>query len=95
VHFDTEFIWPSLDQKIRSKEGTCYGLRKQLAIHANGDVVPCCLDKESVLKIGNIHENPLNSLLQSKRAVQIKQGFERNQLVEDLCQKCQYADRFK
>lgn len=95
IHFDTEFIWPSLNQKIRSLEGTCYGLRKQLAIHANGDVVPCCLDKESVLKIGNIHDNNVNTILKSDRAVQIKKGFENHQLVEDLCQKCQYADRFK
>ena len=95
IHFDTEFVWPSLDQNIRSQTGTCYGLRKQLAIHANGDVVPCCLDKESVLKIGNVHENSLDSILLTKRAQQIKYGFEKNLLVEELCQKCQYADRFK
>jgi radical SAM protein with 4Fe4S-binding SPASM domain len=95
VHFDTEFIWPSLDQPKRSEAGTCYGLRKQLAIHANGDVVPCCLDKESVLKIGNIHVNELNSILKDNRAIRIKNGFENNRLVEELCQKCQYADRFK
>ena len=95
VHFDTEFIWPSLEQPLRSKEGSCYGLRKQLAIHANGDVVPCCLDKETVLKIGNAHVNTLKEILKSDRAVAIKKGFEQNKLIEDLCQKCQYADRFR
>jgi len=95
IHFDTEFIWPSLNQPIRSEAGTCYGLRKQLAVHANGDVVPCCLDKESVLKLGNIHEGSIESILKSKRSTEIKKGFENHQLVEDLCRKCQYADRFK
>ncbi|MEQ1721684.1 MAG: SPASM domain-containing protein, partial [Pseudobdellovibrio sp.] len=95
IHFDTEFIWPDLKQEIRSSKGTCYGLRKQLAVHANGDVVPCCLDKESVLKLGNLHENSIADIMNSPRAKKIRTGFERGELVEDLCQKCQYADRFK
>lgn len=95
LHFDTEFIWPDLRQPLRPKEGSCYGLRKQLAIHANGDVVPCCLDKESVLKLGNAHLSSLSDIMMSERALKIKTGFERQELVEDLCQRCQYADRFR
>ena len=95
LHFDTEFIWPDLHQALRSSEGTCYGLRQQLAIHANGDVVPCCLDKESILKLGNVHKSSLTNIMACERATQIKSGFERYELVEELCQKCQYADRFR
>lgn len=95
IHFDTEFIWPNLNQEWRSQEGSCYGLRKQLAVHANGDVVPCCLDKEAVLKLGNVKETPLQTILQTEKALKIKNGFNQNQLIEELCQKCQYADRFK
>ena len=96
VHFDTEFIWPDLKLPNRGSKGSCYGLRKQLAIHANGDVVPCCLDKESVLKLGNIHSGTdLTEILKSEKATKIRQGFEKGQLVEELCQKCQYVDRFR
>ena len=95
LHFDTEFIWPDLKQKLRSSKGTCHGLRKQLAIHANGDVVPCCLDKETVLKLGNLNEANLVDIIKTARATKIKSGFERGELVEDLCQKCQFADRFR
>ena len=95
VHFDTEFIWPDLSQQLRSSEGSCYGLRKQLAIHANGDVVPCCLDKERVLLLGNAHNSSIADIMKSERAVKIKTGFERGELVEELCRKCQYADRFR
>lgn len=95
VHFDTEFIWPDLKQTHRSSRGTCYGLKKQLAIHANGDVVPCCLDKEGILKLGNAHESKLTDIIKSDRAVKIKSGFDRGELIEELCQKCQYADRFR
>lgn len=95
VHFDTEFIWPGLKQPERSSIGTCYGLRKQLAVHANGDVVPCCLDKESVLRLGNLHEFDLAQILKGARAQKIRTGFERGELVEELCRKCQYAERFR
>ena len=96
VHFDTEFVWPDLGQEPRGSKGSCYGLRKQLAIHANGDVVPCCLDKESVLTLGNLNQSgDLNKILKSEKSLKIKKGFESGQLVEELCQKCQYADRFR
>jgi radical SAM protein with 4Fe4S-binding SPASM domain len=95
LHFDTEFVWPDLKLPVRGSEGSCYGLRKQLAVHANGDVVPCCLDKESVLKLGNINQNTLAEIMQTPKALKIKQGFERGELTEELCQKCQYADRFR
>ena len=97
LHFDTEFIWPSLNLNDEGGRGTCYGLRKQAAVHANGDVVPCCLDKESVLKLGNLLESntDLKSILNSNRAMKIRTGFERGELVEELCRKCRYVDRFK
>ena len=78
-----------------STKGTCYGLRKQLAIHANGDVVPCCLDKEAVLKLGTLNsETRLIDILKTEKAQKIKSGFERGELIEELCQKCQYVERF-
>ncbi|MFN3454328.1 MAG: radical SAM/SPASM domain-containing protein [Pseudobdellovibrio sp.] len=95
VHFDTEFEWPTLNRDILSTKGTCYGLRKQLAIHTNGDVVPCCLDKEAVLKLGSLNDQDLTQVIKSSRAKNIKAGFERGELLEELCQKCQYVERFR
>lgn len=95
LHFDTEFEWPTLKREVLSTKGTCYGLRKQLAIHANGDVVPCCLDKEAVLKLGSVaNGDSLRDIMKSDRAMKIKSGFERGELLEELCQKCQYVERF-
>lgn len=97
LHFDTEFEWPTLNREVLSETGTCYGLRKQLAIHANGDVVPCCLDKEAVLKLGSMKDigASLSSVMKSDRAVKIRSGFERGELVEEMCRKCQYVERFR
>jgi len=95
LHFDTEFEWPTLKRDVISQKGTCYGLRKQLAVHANGDVVPCCLDKEAVLKLGSLHNNSIKEILSSDKAKRIRTGFEQGQLIEELCQKCQYVERFQ
>jgi len=94
VHFDSLFNWPSLKEKTYATTGKCYGLTHQIGIHANGDVVPCCLDKEAKLKLGNIFESDLKTIRESDRAKNIIKGFKENKLVEELCQKCQFRTRF-
>lgn len=95
MHFDTQFEWPSLKSEKSSPEGFCYGLKNQLAILTEGSVVPCCLDKEAVINLGSIFETSLESILSSPRSQSIVQGFQRNQAVEPLCQKCTYKQRFQ
>lgn len=94
LHCDSRFEWPSLSQPFRSQTGTCYGLRHQLAIHANGTVVPCCLDQNAVINLGNILDQDLESIISTSRAKGIREGFERGELREDLCQRCTYIKRF-
>lgn len=95
LHFDSRFRWPELGDEIISVTGRCHGLISHVGIHANGDVVPCCLDKESVLKLGNINQSTFEDILNSKRARDIREGFQNNKLIEDLCQRCEYIQRFK
>jgi radical SAM protein with 4Fe4S-binding SPASM domain len=94
LHFDTEFIWPDLKLPVLGTKGTCYGLSSHIGIHADGTVVPCCLDKEAAIPLGKIQDNSLLDILNSDRAKNILQGFKNNKLVEDLCQRCQYIERF-
>lgn len=94
-HFDSRFDWPSPNFPKRSDRGTCQGLRNHIGIHADGTVVPCCLDKEADINLGNCLERDLSEILNSDRALAIKSGFERGLLVEDLCQKCTYIKRFR
>lgn len=95
VHFDSRFTWPSPLLPKQSEIGTCQGAQTQLGIHADGTVVPCCLDKEAVIKLGNIKEQSLEEIYQSARTLAMREGFQRGQLVEDLCQKCPFITRFK
>ena len=94
LHFDTEFIWPSLDLPILGTSGRCYGLNSHFGILVDGTVVPCCLDKEGVIPLGKIHEQPLLEILASPRAQALFAGFQENRLIEELCQRCQYIERF-
>jgi len=60
----------------------------------DGTVVPCCLDGEGVINLGNIHEISFTEIVDTKRAMDISDGFTRKEAVEELCRKCGYRERF-
>jgi len=93
VHFDNYFEWPSLSNKNYG-DGTCQGLQSHIAILASGKVVPCCLDCDGIIELGDLHENSLESIVTSKRASEMLSGFKEGKAVEELCQRCSYKDRF-
>lgn len=94
LHFDSEFTWPALSHSIHFTEGTCHGLRSHIGILADGSVVPCCLDKEGVINLGNILKQDLSEILANPRAKAMAHGFRRGVLTEPLCQRCNYIERF-
>ena len=73
----------------------CHGLDDHFAILVDGSVVPCCLDAEGDMTLGNIFKEDIRSILASPRAEAIKQGFANKRAAEELCRKCSYARRFK
>jgi len=93
-NFDDYFKWPSLDENVISTKGFCYGLDSHFGILSSGEVVPCCLDQNAVINLGNINSSKLDDILKSKRVLDIQKGFKKNILIEELCQKCDYRKRF-
>lgn len=93
IHFDHYFEWPALSNKNYG-DGTCQGLQSHIAILASGKVLPCCLDGEGVIDLGNLHDNSLKEILVSTRATNMIEGFNKSKAVEELCQKCSYKERF-
>lgn len=91
---DVEFIWPSLDNDIYEEKGFCYGLRDQLGILVDGTVVPCCLDSEGVINLGNIHEIDLADVLEGIRAKALYDSFSNRTAIEELCKRCGYRAKF-
>lgn len=94
VNQDHLFKWPSLDEEEDDGKGFCYGLRNQAAILSNGTVVPCCLDGEGVIDLGNVYEQSFSDIIKSERAQNLVDGFSRREAVEELCRKCGFRQRF-
>lgn len=93
-HFDEYFDWPSLNNEFVSEKGFCYGLDSHFGVLANGDVVPCCLDKDGIIKLGNAFEVGVLNVLQNEKTTTLKQNFKDRVLSEELCRKCSYRTRF-
>ena len=94
VEFGERFEWPDSNAEIKGNKFFCYGLKDQFGILADGTVVPCCLDSDGVINLGNIFSEDINSILSSERATAIAEGFKQGKASETLCQKCGYAQRF-
>ncbi len=85
------FEWPDIDGKEYDGNYGCYGLRDQIGILSDGTVVPCCLDADGAVNLGNIFDTPLSEILSSDRAKRLRQSFIDKNVTEKLCRKCAYA----
>ena len=88
------FDWPDLSLEEQAERRFCYGLRDQIGVLCDGTVVPCCLDHDGDIPLGNLFESSLDHILSSPRARAIYDGFSRRKAVEPLCRRCGYAKRF-
>ena len=95
LEYGDRFEWPDKDAALGSDSVFCYGLRDHFGILSNGTVIPCCLDREGVINLGNVFEKPLAEILESERAKNMLRGFDCRKATEDLCRRCGYARRFK
>ena len=95
LHYDTEFTWPDLKLPVLGETGRCHGLSSHFGILVDGTVVPCCLDKEGSIPLGNIKDREVTEILQSERSQKILKGFRERRLEEELCKRCNYIERFQ
>ena len=94
LEYGDKIDWPDLSAEEGSDRVFCYGLRDQIGVLCDGTVVPCCLDHEGDLALGNLFEQELDTILASPRAQAIFNGFQHRTAAEELCRKCGYARRF-
>lgn len=94
LEYGDRFDWPDLGAEDGGNSVFCYGLRDHFGILSNGTVVPCCLDREGAIALGNIHEQSVEEILQNPRAKAMQEGFSCRRATEELCRKCGYARRF-
>ena len=90
-----KFDWPDLNADICSSKVFCYGMRDHLGILCDGTVVPCCLDHDGDIALGNLFAQELEDILDTPRAKAIFDGFTTGNAPEALCRRCGYATRFQ
>ncbi|MGL5677658.1 MAG: radical SAM/SPASM domain-containing protein [Cellulosilyticaceae bacterium] len=94
INMAEKFEWPDKDREIISEQVFCYGLKDHIGILVDGTVVPCCLDSEANIPLGNVHTESLKEILASDRAKAMQKGFQNRCAVEALCKRCGYAQKF-
>ena len=94
IEWGDRFEWPDNNAEIKGDKFNCYGLRDQFGILSDGTVVPCCLDSDGIINLGNIFNEDIEAILNSDRALNLIEGFKCGIASEDLCKKCGYAQRF-
>ena len=94
LEWGERFAWPDKDAPVQGAAVTCYGMRDHFGILCDGSVVPCCLDSEGVVTLGNIFEQTVEEIMSTPRAVAMVEGFRCRRATEELCRRCGYAQRF-
>ena len=95
LEWGDRFQWPDRNAPENDGHLFCHGLGDHFGILCDGTVVPCCLDSDGVMDLGNVFRQELSDILASPRAKSILEGFRRRNVTEDLCRRCGYAQRFK
>ena len=95
LEWGERFGWPDINGDDMGDGMFCYGMGDHFGILADGTVIPCCLDADGVIALGNLHKEPLAKIINSERACAIREGFKSRTAVEELCKRCPYARRFK
>lgn len=85
-----EFIWPSLNNQYYSEVGTCRGLIDHIGILSDGTIIPCCLDSEGIINLGNIYDNSLDEVYNKPLIKEIICGFRNHQKIHELCKHCYF-----
>jgi radical SAM protein with 4Fe4S-binding SPASM domain len=94
LEYGDRFEWPDMEAENMGNCLFCYGLRDHFGILCDGSLIPCCLDHEGDVTLGNVFVSPIREILASDRARKILEGFDKRIAVEELCQRCGYARRF-
>lgn len=94
LEYGDRFDWPDSEAPLLTDRVFCYGLKDHFGILSDGRVIPCCLDREGAITLGNIYDSSIGDILSSQRAVDMCRGFEQRRATEELCKRCGYASRF-
>ena len=91
VEYGEKFVWPDgekMPDGIGDLETDCHALLTQYAILCDGTVVPCCLDANGEIPLGNVFRQTVEEILSSPRAKKMRDGIAAHKVTEKLCATC-------
>ena len=91
VDKDNEFKWPEITN--HKSCGYCHALKTQIVILADGTVVPCCLDSNGIINLGNIYKESIEEIQNKERYKKLKKSFQARKPEEKLCKSCTFKER--
>lgn len=95
INQDTEFEWPNINDEPIIEKGRCLALKEQVAILVDGTVVPCCLDNNGDIPLGNIFKETIEEILNKEKSITIKKNFENGVITCKLCRTCGFLKRLE
>lgn len=93
VNKENLFMWPDESNGF-DLDGKCYGLDTHIGILADGTVVPCCLDGNGDINLGNIFIEDLDEILNSSLVKNMLINFKNGKSICKLCKNCNFRKRF-
>lgn len=94
LHTAKTFEWPSLSAQNFGSKGFCRALRDHAGILVDGRVIPCCLDGDGIITLGNILEQDWETIINGERSQSLYTSFTNRKIIEPLCLRCGYRQRF-
>ena len=95
INQDIEFTWPDINKEEIIENGRCLALKDQVAILVDGTVVPCCLDNNGDIPLGNIFQETMEEILGNPKSILIKKNFENSIITCTLCKTCGFLKRLE
>ena len=94
LEWGEKFDWPDLSATDYGSQGYCYAMKDHIAVLFDGHVIPCCLDADGIMELGDLNTQDLAEILSSEKAALITHGFANRTLVHPLCRRCGFARKF-
>ncbi len=88
LEYGEKFNWRENDNKENVR---CYALRDQIGVLCDGTAIPCCIDCDGALALGNLKTQGVTEILDTPRAKNIYNGFMGGVAAEDYCKKCGFV----
>ena len=87
-----KFDWP-LQSKMVSDRIFCYGMKDHIGVLCDGSVVPCCMDYDGNIALGNLFEQDLSDILNNEKAIFFRNNLDNGTTPCEMCKRCGFAQK--